>query len=88
MLIPIDKKREFILDLLTTNKEVIIEFTKVDGTVRRMPCTLNPAVLPVKQLKESRKKEVNLNVIPVFCTDKQEWRSFRVDSVIKIEVKE
>lgn len=74
---------------------VEVTFTKVDGTVRTMPCTLNEALLPVvEQITPTadtpppRVKKHNPAVMSVFCTDKQEWRSFRVDNVISIAVKE
>lgn len=65
----------------------VVTFTKVNGEKRVMPCTLQASLLPVaptikEVVKEGRKE--NLDTIRVFCTDKQEWRSFRVDSVIDI----
>ena len=74
---------------------VEVTFTKVDGTVRTMPCTLNEALLPVvEQITPTadtpppRVKKFNPAVMSVFCTDKQEWRSFRVENVISITAKE
>jgi hypothetical protein len=85
--LPLDEKRAYIKSLLI-NGEVIVEFTKLDGEFRKMPCTLKPELLPVTPIVESEqpKKEraENPNVIRVFCTDKKEWRSFRIDSVTNI----
>lgn len=74
---------------------VEVTFTKVDGTVRTMPCTLNEAMLPVvEQITPTadtpppRVKKFNPAVMSVFCTDKQEWRSFRVENVISVTAKE
>lgn len=74
---------------------VEVTFTKVDGTVRTMPCTLNEALLPVvEQITPTadtpppRVKKFNPAVMSVFCTDKQEWRSFRVENVISVTAKE
>lgn len=68
--------------------EVTVNFTKTDGSLRVMRCTLNIDLLPqVEQnLNESEKKErkVNLSVVPVFDLDAKDWRSFRVDSVKNI----
>jgi hypothetical protein len=71
---------------------VEVTFTKVDGTVRTMPCTLNEALLPVvEQVTPSadalppKTKKFNAAVMSAFCTDKQEWRSFRVENVISIK---
>lgn len=75
------------------NKEIIIEqlksgpttikFTKVDGTVREMNCTLSEEYLPATQgenLKQSRKE--NPDVQTVWDIDKGAWRSFRWDSLL------
>ena len=35
------------LSALLHTGECVVEFTKVDGTVRTMPCTLNEALLPL-----------------------------------------
>ena len=82
----LDEKRDY-LTLKLQFGEVAIEFTKVDGTNRKMPCTLAPQLIPPAPIVEGKiKKErkENPTVIRVFCTDKQEWRSFRIDSVISI----
>ena len=80
--------REEMIDMLVSG-ECTVTFTKVDGTQRVMPCTLNARLIPPEPVSESteskKERKVNEEVIPVFCTDKQAWRSFRVDSVISIE---
>jgi hypothetical protein len=74
-----------IVDLLHNN-DCEVTFTKVDGSVRIMPCTLRAEALPA-QLGESKKtKATNEKVISAYCLDKQEWRSFRVDNVTNIKV--
>lgn len=66
-----------------------VTFTKVDGTVRTMPCTLKEDLLPpAKQedaLSTKKVREINEAVLVAYCTDKQAWRSFRVDNVISVE---
>lgn len=66
--------------------EVTVEFRKVNGEVRTMPCTLKETLMPLRPVTDSvpakEPKKVNENTISVWCTDKQAWRSFRVDSVI------
>jgi hypothetical protein len=81
---PIQRK-DYLLDLLRDN-ECQVTFTKVDGTVRSMPCTLKESRLPAKPVTESTKKKSNPDLISVFCTDKNEWRSFRVANVTNIEI--
>jgi hypothetical protein len=59
-----------------------VVFTKTDGTERRMNCTLKTSLLPEGSralLSEESKK--NPNVIPVWDTDSNSWKSFRIDSV-------
>lgn len=78
--------KEQILKCLTTH-QCVVKFTKVNGELREMPCTLKPDVVPKFErktpVKESTKES---NTISVWCTDKQAWRSFRVDSVLDIQV--
>ena len=64
-----------------------ITFTKVDGTERTMPCTLDPAILPPVNISEDRKpvRNTNPDTMRVYVTDVQQWRSFRVANLISIE---
>ena len=65
-----------------------ITFTKVNGETRIMPCTLESSKLPPVVVKENAAEQVEKVAKPdsmrVWCTDKQEWRSFRVMSVTAI----
>ena len=63
-----------------------IVFTKVDGTVREMICTLNADILEEhdalpKESKDGSKRKVNEAVIRVYDLEKKDWRSFRVDNL-------
>jgi len=80
------EKRSFILEKLHQG-ECLVEFKKVNGEMRTMPCTLNSILLPPLPVTESAKaeKKENTSIISVWCTDKQAWRSFRVDGVISID---
>jgi hypothetical protein len=79
-------KRETLVNGL--KKDVLtINFTKVNGEERVMNCTLNETLLPEAITSDSEKKE-NLDVIAVWDTDKDAWRSFRVDSVNSIKIVE
>ena len=72
-------------DLTTLLKQHVLEitFTKVNGETRVMPCTLRADRLPPKPITEdsgtSRTKVPG--VVSVFCTDKNEWRSFRFENL-------
>ena len=65
---------------------VNIEFMKKDGTRRKMTCTLMPEMLPaqidLEELVNTRKG--NPEILAVFDTDKDEWRSFRWDSLLSV----
>ena len=67
-----------------------VKFKKVDGSIRTMPCTLQPAQLPVQLIKEDMKttktKKENPANLAVFCLDKKEWRSFKLDNLLWIKI--
>jgi hypothetical protein len=67
------------------NMDVKITFTKKDGTNRIINCTLREGVVPIYEKKTDNVRDVNSEVCPVFDIDKQEFRSFRFDSVTNIE---
>lgn len=78
-----------ISDLVNNLKSGVVNvtFTKVDGTVRKMRCTLKEDVLPAQvDLEESiQKRKPNDNVLSVWDLDNNGWRSFRKDSVTAYE---
>jgi hypothetical protein len=64
-----------------------VVFEKVDGTLRTMKCTLKPEALPPIEVDESSEKKtrkVNPNILSVWDLEKNEWRSFRIDTVKNI----
>lgn len=79
-------KRDWLISHLRNGK-VEIKFTKVDGTIRVMNCSLSPTLLPVAtQVTESTKRSTTPNVIRVFDIDKQAWRSFKIENVIAVTI--
>jgi Protein of unknown function (DUF2693). len=64
-------------------KAMRITFTKVNGEERIMDCSLQEHLVPPTN-PDNRKE--NEEVLPVFDINKGEWRSFRMDSITKIEV--
>jgi hypothetical protein len=82
------------LSALLHTGECVVEFTKVDGTVRSMLCTLNETLLlpppvhitntdnPIDFPAPKKEKKQNLDIMSVWCLDKKEWRSFRIANVI------
>lgn len=59
-----------------------VSFTKTDGTVRTMRCTLAESLVPPAVSAGTRKP--NPAVMVVWDLDKTAWRSFRKDSVIDV----
>ena len=89
----IDQRREVLREHLSTGIAEVT-FTKVDGTVRTMPCTLDASIIPAPPVHVTntdnpvdfpKTKKVNPLVMSVFCTDKGEWRSFRLENVISVK---
>ncbi len=77
--------KEHLKELLQ-NQEVKVTFKKKDGSIREMCCTLNEKLIqPYERKENSTPKRQNDEVLPVFDTEKNEWRSFRLDSIEKIE---
>ena len=64
---------------------VTIVFTKGDGTVREMKCTLAEQFLPAQEVTESKRKS-SPDACPVWDMENQAWRSFRWDSISKISL--
>jgi len=62
---------------------VTVSFTKKDGSLRTMRCTLSPNILPPVLVEDANKKEKSrcADVCPVFDVDANAWRSFRWDSI-------
>ena len=71
--------RDELLTMLR-EREVNIEFTKVDGTQRVMNATLHEAVIP-ETTGPSRSKDTN---VVVFDTDIKQWRTVVLDRITKI----
>jgi hypothetical protein len=69
-------------------KDLRITFTKRDGAEREMRCTLVEEAIPQeKQPKtQSEGSQTAGSAVRVFDVEKQEWRSFRWDSVTKVSV--
>lgn len=66
---------------------VIVTFTKTNGEERVMKCTTCMADIPAEhQPSGESKRKFSDEAQRVFDLDKQEWRSFRWDSVISVEL--
>ncbi len=87
----IDERRSILADLL---RQGICEitFTKVNGELRTMPCTLDSKIVPpapehkvLAEGEQPRVKKANPDNMSVWCTDKNEWRSFKLVNVTEIK---
>ena len=80
-----DRNRE--IRYLLTENDCEVTFTKVDGSLRTMPCTLRAEALPKIEIKENKEpKLAKPETISVWCLDKNEWRAFKVANVKLIKV--
>jgi hypothetical protein len=80
-----DRNREIRHLLEKHDCEVV--FTKVNGELRTMPCTLREAAMPVKAVTEHHQTRLyKPETLSVWCLDKSEWRAFKVANVREIRV--
>jgi hypothetical protein len=78
--------RQWMRDMLRTG-EMTVTFTKKDGTERSMLCTLMESGIPNEKAPKNIGKTPSDDAIAVFDVEKQDWRSFRFDSVKEISLK-
>ena len=63
-----------------------VSFTKRDGTLRNMKCTLQEEYLPPSLMSDTEVvTKDNPDVLAVWDIEFHGWRSFRIDSVIEME---
>ena len=79
--------REELVEALKS-QHVKVTFEKVDGTIREMNCTLMASQLPEQIDVEEyiSEKRSNPEVLAVWDTDKNDWRSFRIDKIKEVEL--
>ena len=71
------------------NNICFVNFTKMDGTLRGMRCTLRSDMLPAQtDLEEHTQRKQTTESIAVWDLEVKGWRSFRNDSVIDFKVLE
>ena len=77
-------KKDWLIGLL---KSEIVEltFTKKDGTERVMQCTLQESSIPETAKPKGSNRAVSDESLRVFDTEKNEWRSFRWDSIKSVK---
>jgi hypothetical protein len=79
--------RNWLTEVLNST-DVNVVFTKADGSLREMKCTLRADQLPpAKPIAETKqRKPQDPETIRVFDLEKSEWRSFRFDRVRQIKL--
>jgi hypothetical protein len=75
------------LKSLLRDLEVTLEFEKKDGSLRRMICTLSESKIPAEKAPKNPGISKNTDVLAVFDVENDGWRSFRWNSIRKIEFK-
>jgi len=80
--------REWLKDMLhEMNEDVIVTFTKADGTDREMRCTTSPSRIPEDKTPKGVRENTSEEIQRVFDLDKQEWRSFKWNSIKAVNFK-
>ena len=71
-----------------SDSKMKVVFTKKDGTIRTMICTTNMNIIPSEKHPTGNgiQNEINQNIKKVYDLEKNDWRSFRIDSVISVEI--
>lgn len=76
--------KEWLRSALRT-EIMTVTFEKLDGTTREMRCTLIESKIPDASKPKNSGKAQSDDSIAVFDLEKQGWRSFRFDSVRRIQ---
>jgi hypothetical protein len=80
------QSKDEIIELLQSSI-IVVEFNKKNGEFRRMTCTLNLDIIPQDKIPKTTQDYANKNNTAVRCfdIDANDWRSFIVDNVTKVE---
>lgn len=73
-------RTELLAGLKTST--MMVKFTKKNGEVRDMTCTLQESMLPARAESTVTRTPSSTDSISVFDTDKSAWRAFNLSSVI------
>jgi hypothetical protein len=86
-----DKQRDY-LKILLAEDILLVTFTKKNGDLREMYCTLQDEFVPEHKKyfsdKITRREATSegREVLAVFDMEKSDWRSFRMDSIAALEI--
>ena len=79
------EKWEAAQKLFELNDTWKVTFTKKDGSERVMVCTRNTDLIPPENHPKGN-KEINYEVMPVWNLEAGGWRSFKIDSILNMEM--
>lgn len=80
--IPVIKEK--LVDILK-HYECNIVFTNRNNELLQRTVTLREDIVPPYKSKTGRHKQPKVDVIPIWDTDLNEWRSFKIDNLIELE---
>jgi hypothetical protein len=79
----IESKKQGIVDELRQGI-VHLQFKKVNGDLRNMIGTLNRDLIPSeKHPLEGKERKETENLVVLFDTEVQDWRSFRTENLVE-----
>ena len=83
-----DTQKNLLKSTIQSFNDVKVTFIKKNGDERVMECTTNLNFIPESLQPKEGSEKVNFSneVARVFDKEKQAWRSFRFDSIIKVEI--
>ena len=58
-----------------------INFTKKDGTDRKIVCTLDCLRIPVEDTPKKTREWTSTEILPVYDLENKGWRSIRLESI-------
>jgi hypothetical protein len=70
---------------LLRDSVVLVDFVKKDGSTRKMMCTLSESKIPKEFAPKGNTKTVSDESLAVFDIEANGWRSFRYDSITRIQ---
>jgi hypothetical protein len=71
--------REWLLGVLRMHDNVEVTFTKKDGTLREMKCTLKEGIVPIVE-----NAKTSDSLCTVWDTALSQWRSFHFENIKQI----
>lgn len=66
------------------NGVALVTFTKADGSLRDMKCTLQPRLLPTSLKESTIKIDSESDALRVYDLEADGWRSFKISRLISI----